>query len=134
MGERTPEEIALEFVRRINSHDLDGLTDLMSEDHTFVDIEGGIGRGREAMRNGWSQYFSAFPEYQIDVVRVVPLGDVVLLIGRTAGSHVPREIELIETVIWSATIEDGFVTEWRIVYTDAEKVKSVWSQRSSHEH
>ena len=123
MNSKGPADVALEFVERINAGDLEGLTALMTEDHTFVDLAGDIERGREVMREGWAGYFSAFPEYTIHVSRVAALGNVVIIIGGTTGSQIPPEIEARESVIWAARIEDGLVAEWHIVYADTEKVK-----------
>jgi uncharacterized protein (TIGR02246 family) len=123
MNSKGPADVALEFVERINVGDLEGLTALMTEDHTFVDLEGDVERGREAMREGWAGFFSAFPEYTIHVSRVAALESVVIIIGNTTGSQVPPEIEAQETVIWAARIEGGLVAEWHIVYADTAKVK-----------
>lgn len=114
---------ALEFVECINRQDLDGLAELMSEDHVFVDREEGIAQGRKTMRDGWSRYFAAYPAYKAHVSRVVALDPIVILVGRTTGSQVPPEIEAHETVIWTARVEDGLVAEWRILYADIEKVR-----------
>src|SRR6185436_1529779 len=45
----SPEQIALEFVASINAHDVERLSQLMSDDHEFVDSLGGSTRGRDAM-------------------------------------------------------------------------------------
>ena len=117
------EQVALAFVERINERDLNGLVDLMTEDHAFIDEDGDEQRGRDAMREGWREYFRLFPEYKIHLTRVVAVGDTVVLIGRTSGSQVPREIEAEETVIWAAWVDSGLVREWHILYADTEKAR-----------
>jgi ketosteroid isomerase-like protein len=116
-------EVALAYVDLINKGDLDGLIELMSDDYAFVDVDGKTERGKKLMREGWSGYFSEFPKYRIQLSKVVALGDVVILIGQTTDSQIPREIEAQETVIWTAWIQGGLVREWRILYADTEKVR-----------
>jgi ketosteroid isomerase-like protein len=120
---KRPEDVALLYVDRINEGNLEGLLELMPEDYAFVDVDGTIERGRDLMRKGWSEYFKEFPDYKIHLSRVIPLGDVVVLIGRTAGSQIPPGVEAEETVIWTAWVRDGLVKEWRIVYADTEKAR-----------
>jgi ketosteroid isomerase-like protein len=111
-------DIALQFVEHINRQDLDGLVELMSEGHTFIDLAGDVHRGRETMQEGWAQYFSMCPQYMIHVSEVY-LSDLdVILIGRTTGSHVqqPRHIEIQDTLIWVASIENDRVAEWKLYY------------------
>ena len=55
----------LAFVEKINAHDVEGLADLMSENHLFVDSLGSVQKGREKMREGWRGYFTLFPDYNI---------------------------------------------------------------------
>ena len=131
IGVKDPKEVALAYVDLINKGDLDGLLQLMPDDYVFVDVDGKIERGKELMREGWSGYFSEFPDYKIHLSQVVALGDVVVLVGRTTDSQIPREIEAEETVIWTAWIRDGLVKEWRILYADTEKVRRFLSSGHS---
>jgi hypothetical protein len=117
------EAAARAFVDRINAGDVNGLAELETEDFTFVDVDGTVESGRETMRGGWSGYFLEYPDYRIHLSSVVPLRDVVILIGRTTGSQIPPEIEAEETVIWTALIDRGLVSEWRILYADTDKVR-----------
>lgn len=118
-----PKTIALAFVERINRGDLDALVSLMTEDHAFIDYDGTVQRGREVMREAFRDYFASLPEYKIHLSRAVTMGNVVVLIGRTTGSHIPPEVEAEETVIWAAWIDGGLVREWHILYADTEKAK-----------
>ena len=54
-------EVALEFVDRINRHDVAGLAAVMTEDHRFVDGLGQEVRGREQMEKGWLGYSCLVP-------------------------------------------------------------------------
>jgi uncharacterized protein (TIGR02246 family) len=123
VSSRDPAAVALEFVDCINRQDVEGLAALMTEDHTFVGYErGDRTQGREVMAGGFAEYFAAFPEYRIQVSRVLRSGDDIAIIGTTTGSHVPPELEARETLIWTARIEQGLVAEWRI-YTDLDQIQ-----------
>lgn len=122
---------ALAFVARINERDLDGLVELMTDDHVFIDVEGVVQRGRDVMRRAWRSYFDSFPEYRIHVTKVVTLDSTVILIGRTRGSHIPPELEALATVIWCALVEGRMVREWHVLYTDTEKARALLMARES---
>jgi uncharacterized protein (TIGR02246 family) len=122
MEKSISEEVALEFVERINGRNADGLSELMTEDFVFVDYEGETYQGRDVMREGFAEYFENFPEYKIHVERVCVSGGDVALVAKTTGSHVPPELERDEILVFLAMISNGLVTQWRI-YTDLEHVK-----------
>ena len=117
---RTPKSVALEFVEAINAGDPERLILLQTEDFTLIDMAGDINRGRQ----GWSDYFSSYPEYKIHVHNILTGGNGVAIIGKTTGSHIPPEVEEKETVLWTAEIRNGLVSEWRI-YSDIEEAKEM---------
>ena len=117
-----PSEIAAAFVARINSHDVDGLYELMTDDHVFLDALDGRGEGREAMRSGWKQYYSMVPDYWIKVDTMFEENGTVALFGRASGTYtgsIPKgqsgQWEI--PAAWLAEIRDGRVAMWR-VYAD----------------
>jgi predicted SnoaL-like aldol condensation-catalyzing enzyme len=118
-----PQAVVLAFIERINEGDADRLAELMTEGFAFIDHDGTAERPREVMRENFRSYFESFPDYRIHVSRVVAAGDVVVLIGRTTGSHVPPEVEAEETVVWAAWTEGERVREWHILYADTEKAR-----------
>ncbi len=63
----TDRQTILAFIDRINAHDVEGLAELMSDDHTFIDAHGNEVVGREKMSAGWRGYFEWFPDYYIEV-------------------------------------------------------------------
>jgi uncharacterized protein (TIGR02246 family) len=125
MSEQQVRRIAIEFAERINGGDSDRLAELMTEDHVFVDVEGRATQGREALRPGWAGYFESYPDYEIHVSQVVVIDSVAIVIGQTAGSHVPLEVEALETVIWAAKVRGKLVAEWRVLYADTDKAKKL---------
>jgi hypothetical protein len=110
--------VALKFVEIINAGDSEALVKLQTEGFTLIDMAGEVYRGRD----GWQDYFSAYPKYKIHVQHVLTSGDGVAIIGKTTGSHVPPEVEKKETVLWTAEIRDNLVSEWRI-YSNIEEAK-----------
>jgi ketosteroid isomerase-like protein len=101
------------FNESINGRDIGGLAALMSEDHTFVDTEGGAVSGRHACLAAWRGFFAAFPDYRNVFASVSAYGDVVAMTGRSLCS----EPSLSGPALWTATVRDGKVAQWR-VYAD----------------
>ena len=60
----------LAFIDRINAHDVEGLGELMSDNHRFIDALGNAVAGKETMITGWRGYFEWFPDYWIEVNEV----------------------------------------------------------------
>ena len=73
--------------------------------------------GREANRDAWHGYVTAFPDYVIYPDQIVDRGDGVLVLGSTTGSHLglPDQEERQLKVIWRATVHDGLLTLWQII-------------------
>lgn len=63
MAQSDPKSIALRFNDRINNQNVDGLAELMTEDHVFIDIPGRVTRGREKMKKDWTDFFKSFSNY-----------------------------------------------------------------------
>lgn len=88
MADRSSVDVAMAFVEKINAHDVDGLVELMTDDHVFVDALGSTFRGAEQMRQGWKAYFAWFPDYAIEVTDEFSRGDVVAMFGKARGTFV----------------------------------------------
>jgi ketosteroid isomerase-like protein len=56
--------VAMLFNEQINNRDLEALTEMMTADHTFIDSEGDMVKGREEMRRGWADFFARYPDYR----------------------------------------------------------------------
>jgi hypothetical protein len=61
MGNPQLLEVAMDFIKRINSGDVNALCELMTEGHIFQDALGKRIIGRETMRQGWTMYFKLWP-------------------------------------------------------------------------
>ena len=117
-----PGEIAAAFVDRINAHDLDGLTALMTDDHAFVDALASRVAGRAAMRSGWQQYLQMVPDYWIKVEKLLEDGMTVAMFGSAGGTYAGgkpggQKGQWEVPAAWLAEVRGEQVAMWR-VYTD----------------
>ena len=110
MTEPDPRSVAAAFNDRINARDLDGLTALMTDDHTFVDPAGHTITHRSACAEAWRGFFDAFPDYRNVFGSVTADGDTVTIVGQSECSD-PR---LAGPARWIATIRDGKVARWQV--------------------
>lgn len=106
--------IVVEFNNCINNQDIHGLSSLMSENHTFIDRDGGSHGPKSYMIKGWKDFFIMFPAYSNTFERIEVLDDLVSVLGFAYWS----KEEQYDPVIWTAVIEDNLISEWR-VYEDS---------------
>ncbi len=116
MNSVDPKLTALQFNEYINRQDIEGLSGLMTEDHTFIDRKGHVDKGKGSMTKGWIDFFESFPDYRNTFERVQSEGNLVVLYGYATWEKGADP----DYAIWTATIEDDLVAEWRI-YEDTEE-------------
>jgi hypothetical protein len=83
----------------------------MTEDHAFIDRDDDRHEGKDHMTSGWKSFFAEFPEYRNTFSRIQSADDLVVVLGYaewTAGGEPDR-------VIWTATVRDDLVAEWRVL-------------------
>ncbi len=119
----SPLRVAKAFVRRINAHDVEGLCELMTPRHRFVDSMGSVHVGREAMREGWRQYFGMFPDYRIRVTHSFERGSRVALFGSTSATYGSNGVRVDMHAAWLAIVRGDRIAEWR-VYADNEPARA----------
>jgi hypothetical protein len=115
-------DVVRAFIAAINRRSPSEISDLMTEDHTFVDSAGRIESGREKMTAGWEEYFRMFPDYKILVESILGNRALVAVFGSASGTYngkrgfVPENrIEM--PAAWKAVVENGKVKRWQ-VYAD----------------
>jgi len=108
-----PASIAVLFNHCINGRNIEALTHLMTDDHTFIDTEGNAVSGRQACRAAWQGFFEAFPDYSNVFDAVTAADTMVTIVGHSLCS-VPA---LVGPALWTATIRDDRVARW-CVYSD----------------
>jgi ketosteroid isomerase-like protein len=123
----TARTVMMAFVRKINEHDPEGLSRLMTDDHVFVDSLGRSFKGREKMRKGWAEYFELFSDYTVTVTDIFEKQGTFALIGTAAGVHLDRH-SLKETrwkvpAAWKAVVTGGRISEWRVFADNFETMK-----------
>ncbi|HYD54538.1 MAG TPA: nuclear transport factor 2 family protein [Gemmatimonadaceae bacterium] len=133
----TPHEVVQRFVDCINAHDVAGLGESMTPDHSFIDSLGNTMRGREAMTDAWRQYFAMVPDYRIVVERFLDDESVIVAFGRAEGTFT-SDGSLHEAnawctpAAWRAVVRADGVAEWQ-VYADNEPIRQVMARLATTE-
>jgi limonene-1,2-epoxide hydrolase len=124
------------FIAAINRRSPSEISDLMTDDHTFVDAGGTVQSGRENMTAGWEHYFRMFPDYEIHVENILGVGTLVAVFGSARGTYngkrglVPENrIEM--PAAWKAIVEDGKVIFWQVFADWTEGCKTMDEDRES---
>ncbi len=111
-------EIVIRFITAINSHNIDLISEIMSDDHKFTDSLGSIYRGKELMKRGWTDYLKMFPDYKIDLDEIYNDGDKIMFTGRASGTYgVDKTIKENHWEInaaWRALVVNGKIKEWQV--------------------
>ena len=121
-------ELAYQVIGAVNRRDLGALLALMDDDveavSRLVAMEGGL-HGHDGMRRWWKNWLDAFPDYNIEVVQVRDVGDLLIAkvraIGHGAGSDRPFEETFWHASRWSR----GKCVWWRVIYTEEEALEAV---------
>lgn len=108
-----PEDVVLRFNNCINTRDLNGLGQLMTDNHSFIDSGNNIVKGKTNCLNAWKAFFNGFPDYKNIFQYITAEGGFVKITGHSTCSASILE----GPAIWTAAIENDKVKEWR-VYED----------------
>ena len=125
----TPTEIAYSFVERINSGDPDQLSELMTEDHTFIDSDGSEHSGRDEMHQGWKKYFAMVPDFRIHVRDALYRDETVAMFGTAEGTFdqdgvLKPENHWAVPAAWRVVVKDGLVSVWQL-YVNPEPMVAI---------
>jgi ketosteroid isomerase-like protein len=133
MGNPQPLEVAMDFIKRINSGDVNALCELMTEGHIFQDALGKRIIGRETMRQGWTMYFKLVADYQVHAVEFFQTGDRLAILGTASGRYTgggTANNNFWEVpAAWLAVVKDGLVAEWR-VYADNQPLRKLMGDKA----
>jgi ketosteroid isomerase-like protein len=102
--------VAARFNRCVNARDLDGLADLMTDDHTFIDSAGSTLAGKAACLTAWRAFFDGFPDYRNTFTSLTAADGVVTIVGYSECA----DPSLAGPARWTATIRDGKVAAWHV--------------------
>jgi ketosteroid isomerase-like protein len=133
MANPQPLEVAMDFIKRINSGDVNALCELMTEGHIFQDALGKRIIGRETMRQGWTMYFKLVSNYQVHAVEFFQTGDRLAILGTASGRYTgggEANNNFWEVpAAWLAVVKDGLVAEWR-VYADNQPLRKLMGDKA----
>jgi ketosteroid isomerase-like protein len=111
--------IALKFNEKINQQDLEGLVELMTDDHTFIDSDGTIAKGKEVMKEGWNEFFKKYPDYRNTFTCVTIQNDVVVMVGYSTCS----QKQLDGPNMWTARVSGRRISEWRVCWLNRRQAQ-----------
>jgi ketosteroid isomerase-like protein len=114
-------DVVREFIERINQHDVDGLSAVLTEDHRFIDSLGSVFLGRGTLRLGWADYFRLVSDYRITVDEFAEGRSSLLMVGSVEGRSAGVEWKV--PAAWRAVVRDGLIAEWQ-VYVDNEPLRA----------
>ena len=101
---------ALRFNEKINQQDPAGLAELMTDDHKFIDSTGNVTKGKNAMKEGWREFFKKYPDYRNKFTSVTVQDNIVVMVGYSTCSIK----QLDGPNIWTAKIRGERVSEWKV--------------------
>ena len=110
------------FNNAINEGNVELLSSLMTEDHTFIDASGAAHSGVKEMTEGWKDFFRMFPDYKNKFESILQDGNLVVALGTACGTYngnrglIP-ENRIEWTAAWKAIVENDKIKLWQ-VYTD----------------
>lgn len=125
----TKKETVLTFIEAINNVNIEAISDLMSEDHIFVDAGGGKYQGKENMKQGWIGYFDIFPDYKIEVTDIAESDSVVGIFGYASGTYKGLKNKTNSNfyripAAWKAIVQNEKVKHWQ-VYCESASINEI---------
>ncbi|MFP4460454.1 MAG: nuclear transport factor 2 family protein [Candidatus Zixiibacteriota bacterium] len=108
----------LEFIEKINTSDADALSEMMTDNHKYIDLAGDEVIGREKMLYAWEAYMKAFPDYTIYIKDIYENDDKIIFRGTTIGSHLGLEDDeefMEEQALWLVKINKDKLSLWQII-------------------
>ena len=122
-------KIVIEFVAAINKHSVKAMSELMADNHRFIDTDGAEVEGRSLMKQGWISYFEMVPDYKVEVTETFKSGNRVMLLGEASGTFTTYKMLKPENAwktpaAWRAVVDNGKVTEWQ-VYADNKPLREI---------
>jgi len=115
-------KVVLDFIDAINSSNVEGIIDLMTDDHAFIDSQGNKTTGKDKLKQAWTGYFGLFPDYRIEIKETLEKGSLICILGFASGTYKNLHDENNSNhwripAAWTAIIKDNKVLSWQ-VYAD----------------
>lgn len=119
---------AIKYIEKINKHDVNGIADILTPDHKFIDSTGIVCDGKRDMKKAWKGFFSWFPDYEITVLNTLLTNDTVGFFGYATGSFYNDINDPFNKfkipAAWRAKIRNNLISEWQ-VFADNEIVRNI---------
>jgi SnoaL-like polyketide cyclase. len=111
-----PEIIAMQFHDCINNRNVEGLLELMTDDHVFIDMANTRIEGKsEVISMAWIPFFNIFPDYRNVIENVSVKNQTVIMRGYSVCSD--ERLNKLHAV-WVAEVVDNKVNVWHIYPND----------------
>ena len=115
-------QIIFEFIEAINSADVERLLELCSEDHVLTDSKDMKISGKENLKPAWTGYFTLFPDYKIEIGKIVEKKSFYCIIGYASAGYQEIPLQKNKTswripVVWTAKVKNNRIVSWQI-YAD----------------
>jgi ketosteroid isomerase-like protein len=125
-------QVVRAFVSKVNGHNVEGLHELMTPDHLFVDALGVVQHGRDVVRQAWKVYFAMVPDYSIASSHVLSEGETIAIFGRAGGTYSQSgEMQAANRweapAAWKVVVRGTRVAEWR-VYMDSQPIRQIMAR------
>lgn len=122
-------KIVKSFNNAINDGNVELLSTLMTEDHTFIDASGAAHSGVEEMKEGWKGFLRMFPDYKNNFENILQDGNLIVAIGTACGTYngnrglIP-ENRIEWSAAWKAVVENDKIKLWQVYadWTEALKI------------
>ena len=118
------------FNNAINEGNVELLSSLMTEDHTFIDASGAAHSGVKEMTEGWKDFFRMFPDYKNNFESILQDGNLVVALGTACGTYngnrglVP-ENRIDWKAAWKAIVENDKIKLWQVYADWSEGIKII---------
>jgi limonene-1,2-epoxide hydrolase len=121
--------IVQSFNKAINEGNVELLSSLMAEDHTFIDAGGAAHTGVKEMTGGWRDFFAMFPDYKNNFESILQDGNLVVAVGTACGTYngnrglIP-ENRIEWSAAWKMIVENDKIKIWQVYadWTEAMKI------------
>ncbi len=122
------------FVAAINSHFVNNIIALMTDDHKFIDSFGIELSGKDALKRAWTEYFRMFPDYKMVIDEILISGSNAAIIGNAYGTYtkdgkLKPDNKWQVPAAWYAVTENNKIKTWRI-YADVTPIVKILGENN----
>ena len=120
MNARDPKLIVLLFNECKRERDVEGMSQLMTDDHSLICYGHVDTTDKESSIAAWTSFFEDYPGYLNHFHRIESRDDFVVIVG---NSTCPNEEFLNKPALWSAKIAGDKISEWQVYEDNVENRK-----------